>query len=73
MNDNISEDEKKRLSPDSGFNLVSIDYFAPKGEQLYLVKHFERYQDALMTKKEKKDPSNYFILYKGTRGEFLCN
>lgn len=73
MSEDIFENEKKHLTPNQGFNLVSIDYFAPKGDQLYLTEHFERYQDALKAKKERKNPSDYFILYKGPRGEFFCN
>ncbi len=69
--DVISDEEKKRLTPDNGFNLVGIDYFAPKGEQLYLIKNFEMYQTALKAKKDRKNPDDYFILYKGPGGEYL--
>ena len=72
----LSEDrfdnEKRKLTPDTGFNLVSIDYFAEPGNQLYLVEHFEMYQDALNAKKDRKNPEEYFVLYKGTGEEFLC-
>lgn len=71
MNFNNDNKEKERLTPDNGFNLVGIDYFAPDGEQLYLVEHFEMYQSALKAKKERKNPSEYFILYKGPGGEYL--
>jgi hypothetical protein len=30
------------------------------------------YQDALNAKKERKNSSEYFILYKGAGGEFFC-
>lgn len=73
MSKDVFDDEKKQLTPNNGFNLVSIDYFAPKGEQLYLTGHFEKYQDALKAKKEKKNPNDYFILYKGPGGELFCN
>ena len=69
--DNFQE-EKKRLTPDNGFDLIGIDYFSEPGNQLYLVDHFEMYQDALNAKKERKNPDEYFILYKGAGGEFLC-
>lgn len=71
MSYNITDSEKEKLTPEDGFNLVAIDYFAPNGEQLYLVKHFEMYQDALKAKKEKKNTLEYFILYKGPGGEYL--
>ena len=62
---------KKNLTPESGFNLVGIDYFGDPNGQLYLIKHFDMYQDALDAKKNRKNPEEYFILYKGTGGEYL--
>lgn len=73
MSEDIFKNEKKQLTPDSGFNLVGIDFFAPKGEQLYLAEHFEKYQDALKSKKDRKNSNDYFILYKGPGGELFCN
>ena len=64
-------EEKKRLTPESGFDLIGIDYFAEPGNQLYTVEHFEMYQDALKAKKDRKNPDEYFILYKGSSGENL--
>ena len=72
MTEDIFEKEKINLTPEIGFDLVGIDYFADSGNQLYLVEHFETYQNALNTKKEKKNQSEYFILYKGAGGEFFC-
>ena len=72
MTEDIFEKEKISLTPETGFDLVGIDYFADTGNQLYLVKHFEMYQDALNAKKERKNPDEYFILYKGAGGEFVC-
>ncbi|MCV0410988.1 hypothetical protein [Nitrosopumilus sp.] len=72
MSEDRFDNEKKKLTPDTGFNLVSIDYFAEPGNQLYLVEHFEMYQDALNAKKDRKNPEEYFVLYKGTGEEFLC-
>lgn len=69
MSEEITEEEKIKLTPDRGFNLVGIDFFESKGNRLYLVKYFDTYQDALSAKKEKKRPEDYFILYKGGRGE----
>ena len=40
---------------------------------MYLVEHFEMYQDALNAKKDRKNPDEYFILYKGAGGEFLVD
>jgi len=72
LTNDIFEKEKIRLTPEDGFDLVGIDYFADSDNQLYLVKHFEMYQDALNAKKERKNSEEYFILYKGTGGEYLC-
>ena len=72
MTEEIFEKEKIRLTPEDGFDLVGIDYFADSDNQLYLVKHFEMYQDALNAKKERKNSEDYFILYKGSGGEYLC-
>ncbi|AFS83463.1 hypothetical protein [Candidatus Nitrosopumilus sediminis] len=72
MTKDIFEDEKVKLTPDTGFNLVGIDYFGEPGNQLYLIEHFEMYQDALNAKKDRKNQDEYFILYKGTGDEFFC-
>ena len=71
MTEDIFEKEKIKLTPETGFDLVGLDYFADSESQLYLVEHFEMYQDALNAKKERKNPSEYFILYKGAGGEFF--
>ena len=65
MTHDIDVKEKARLIPESGFNLVGIDPFETRGSQLYLVEHFERYQDALNAKKSRKNPDEYWILYPG--------
>ena len=72
MAEDIFEKEKIDLTPEIGFDLVGIDYFADSENQLYLVEHFEIYQNALNAKKERKNPDEYFILYKGAGGEFCC-
>ena len=72
MTKDIFEKEMIRLTPEEGFDLVGIDYFADSDNQLYLVEHFEMYQDALNAKKERKNSEEYFILYKGAGGEYLC-
>ena len=72
MTEDIFEKEKIGLTPEGGFDLVGIDYFADSDNQLYLVEHFEMYQDALNAKKERKNSEDYFILYRGAGGEYLC-
>ncbi len=72
MTEDIFEKEKINMTPEVGFDLVGIDYFADSGNQLYLVRHFEMYQDALNAKKGRKNQDEYFILYKGVGGEFFC-
>ncbi len=72
MTEDILEKEKIKLTPETGFDLVGLDYFADSENQLYLVEHFEMYQDALNAKKDRKNQDEYFILYKGAGGEFFC-
>ena len=71
MSDNLFEKEKEDLTPETGFNLVGIDYLENPDGQLYLIEHFEMYQDALDAKKNRKNPGEYYILYKGSGGEFF--
>ena len=66
MNSDITQEEKKTLTPESGFNLCGIDYFESLGRRLYFIEHYERYQDALNAKKERKNPDEYLILYNGS-------
>ena len=71
MSNDKFEEEKIRMTPDSGFDLIGIDYFSDSDGQLYFIEHFERYQDALNAKKDRKNQEEYFILYKGPGGENL--
>ena len=71
MTEDIFEEQKNKLTPETGFNLVGIDYFAEKENQVYLIEYFEMYQDALNAKKKRKNQDEYFILYRGSGGEFL--
>ncbi|HUT06011.1 MAG TPA: hypothetical protein VMW74_04900 [Nitrosopumilaceae archaeon] len=71
MENNLFEKEKENLTPESGFNLVGIDYFGDPDGQLYLIEHFDMYQDALNAKKNRKNSEDYYILYKGSGGEFI--
>ena len=73
MTDKSFEKEKRGFTPERGFNLVGIDYFGDPDGQLYLIEHFDLYQDALSAKKNRKNPQEYFILYKGSGGEFLSH
>ena len=65
MSSDVTEDEKKALTPESGFDLCGIDYFESLGRRLYFIANYERYQDALNAKKERDRPEEYLILYKG--------
>ena len=67
MSNNKFEKEKIKMTPETGFNLVGIDYFE---NQLYIVEHFDMYQDALTAKKDRKIQDEYFILYKDQNNEF---
>lgn len=72
MTNNKFKEEKRKLTPETGFNLVGIDYFGDTENQLYLIEHFEMYQDALNAKKDRKNQEEYFVLYKGQNDEFVC-
>lgn len=71
MTEDKFEEEKIRMTPDSGFDLIGVDYFSDSDGLLYFIEHFDRYQDALNAKKDRKNPEEYFILYKGPGGENL--
>lgn len=71
MSKNKFDEEMIKMTPENGFDLVGIDYFSDSEGQLYFVEHFERYQDALNAKKDRKNQEDYFILYKGPGGECL--
>ena len=70
MSNNKFEKEKIKMTPETGFNLVGIDYFENQGNQLYIVEHFDMYQDALTAKKDRNVQDEYFILYKDQNNEF---
>ncbi len=70
VNDQFKK-QKEKLTPESGFNLVGIDYFGDLEGQLYLIEHFDMYQDALDAKKNRANPDEYLVLYKGAGGEYL--
>ena len=56
MSSDVTEEEIKSLTPQSGFDLCGIDYFEPLGRRLYFIEHYERYQDALKAKRERDRP-----------------
>ena len=65
MSSEVTEQEISFLTPESGFNLVGIDPFESVGKKLYLIEHYDRYQDALNAKKSRDSPDEYMILYHG--------
>ena len=69
MSKNRFENEKIKLTPETGFNLVGIDYFEDIGNQLYIIEHFDMYQDALNAKKDRKNQEEYFVLYRDQNNE----
>ena len=71
MSEFFSEQEKIKLTPNEGFNLVGIDFFEAPGNRLYLIKHFDIYQEALKAQQDRHPKEDFFILYKGANGEYL--
>jgi hypothetical protein len=69
LSDNRFENEKIKLTPETGFNLVGIDYFEDTGNQLYIIEYFDMYQDALNAKKDRKNQEEYFVLYRDQNNE----
>jgi len=69
LSKNRFENEKNKLTPETGFNLVGIDYFEDTGNQLYIIEHFDMYQDALNAKKDRKNQEEYFVLYRDQNNE----
>ncbi len=65
MSADVTEEEKKALTPESGFDLCGIDYLESLGRRLYFIEHYDRYQDALDAKKGRDRPDEYLILYRG--------
>jgi hypothetical protein len=47
MNISTIRTEINQLTPESGFNVILMDSFAPEGEKLTMVKHTETKQEAL--------------------------
>jgi hypothetical protein len=55
-------EDMERHFPKTGFNLVGIDDFNEPGEQLYLIAHFDTYEEAL--KAQKKYGEEYTTIYR---------
>ena len=47
MNIELIRNEIKQLTPESGFNVILMDSFAPESEKLTMVKHTESKQEAV--------------------------
>ena len=47
--------EIKELTPESGYNVILLDSFAPEGEKLTMVKHTETKQEALQVQLHYQD------------------
>ena len=47
MNIQLIRNEIEQLTPESGFNVILMDSFAPEGDKLTFVKHTEIKQEAL--------------------------
>ena len=56
MSSDKFQKEMIQMTPEEGFDLVGIDYFSDSEGQLYFIEHFEKYQDALNAKKDRKNP-----------------
>ena len=55
MNIQHIRNEIEQLTPESGFNVILMDSFAPEGEKLTLVKHTETQEEALLIQQEYKE------------------
>lgn len=69
-NDAGLETRRRQLTPDSGFSLVGMDFLTDARGELYEIRHYDAYQDALNAKKSRDSPEEYFILYKDAEGNF---
>ena len=47
LNIQLIRNEIKQLTPESGFNVILMDSFAPQGEKLTCIKHTKSKQEAL--------------------------
>ena len=88
MNIQLIRNEIEQLTPESGFNVILMDSFAPEGEKLTFVEHTESKQEALqvqlyyqeLTKKGEVYADSVYIYDKDTlfhfdtklNGDSLC-
>ena len=65
------QEDRERLTPNTGFSLIGIDYFSDFGAKgvLYAIGHFEMYKDALDAKNARRAPDEYLVLYKDAEGK----
>lgn len=69
MTKSYSENQRVKLTPKEGFDLVGIDFFSEYENRLYKIEHFDMYNDALTAKKSRKNPDEYLVLYRDASGE----
>lgn len=58
---NVILDEIKKFTPETGFNLCSIDNFELAGEQLALIGHFDTREEA--EKEQSKYDKDKTVIY----------
>ena len=47
--------ERKTFTPESGFNLIGLDWFAVPGEKMFLIAHYDSLEQAEAAQKKYKD------------------
>ena len=57
------EDERKEMTPKTGYNVVQFDDFSPPGEMLTLIQHFEKKEDAEKFAKDNNSQEMPFYVY----------
>ena len=58
--------EKKKMTPETGYNLVGLETFgSPEEQGLYFISHFEEESEAEAekTKREKEHPGEKYYVY----------
>jgi len=53
----LALDERKKVTPKDGFNIVLYDSFAPPGENLTIIKHVDTKEET----KKYESKADYFI------------
>jgi len=44
---------KKAMTPETGYNVVGVDTFEPPGEELFLVGHYDTWEEAEAVRKAR--------------------